>query len=346
MPIINGITASISTHDGQLEEFEVDEFPGGVSCYITAHSGQQFWLNYDIQHPIRAKAVSVEFHVDGHRVDTQFPLAPEGDGPVSVGPVQSSITSQYRKDETGNVYRRDVFFTLVDKVHQSRNPRRVDSKSSGYTEKAGTIECKVYRAEKTGEWDGAISPEDFSTVGQGAGGSVRPKGVSHRARLGANIPAAKTTRYTFRNLDPEDAPFAFFRFYYRSKKFIQRIRGPWPLSRPSSPIQLPRPFSRNLTRGSSLYQSISKGKGFITEKLITPSRLGELSDSKRATTPKPILTKSPTADSTVESIIERLCMEGKLQKDVTESTHVDRVMTDPKDAERAVEEHLDITETV
>jgi hypothetical protein len=36
MPTINGITASINTHDGRLEEFDVDEFPGGVSCYIPA----------------------------------------------------------------------------------------------------------------------------------------------------------------------------------------------------------------------------------------------------------------------------------------------------------------------
>lgn len=36
MPTINGITASINTHDGPLEEFDVDEFPGGVSCFIVA----------------------------------------------------------------------------------------------------------------------------------------------------------------------------------------------------------------------------------------------------------------------------------------------------------------------
>jgi hypothetical protein len=158
-------------------------------------SGQQFWLNYSIEHPIRAKAVSVEFHVDGHRIDTQFPLAVEGDGPPLVGPVKSSITSQYGKDDAGNVYRRDVFFTLVDKV-KNKNPRSASALVAPET--AGTIECKVYRAEKTGEWNGTISPGVLPVQGQG--GSLRKKGVSHTARLGASIPAAKTVRFVLLSL--------------------------------------------------------------------------------------------------------------------------------------------------
>ncbi|CCX16156.1 hypothetical protein FPQ18DRAFT_125617 [Pyronema domesticum] len=259
MPTINGVTASIGTHDGPLEEFEVDEFPGGVSCFITAHSGRQFWLNYSIEKPISAQGFSVEFHVDGHRVDTQFPLATKGEGPPSVGPMKSSITSQYGKDDAGNVYRRDVFFTLLDK----EKGKDIGSKNAlGAT---GTIECKVYRAEKLGEWPGAITPESITPGSHG--GSLKKRGISHTVRLGASMPANKTVRYTFRNLDPEDEPFAYFRFYYRSQKFMQRTRiAHWPsLSRPSSPV--PRPISRTLTRKSSLYQSISRGKKYLEEKL-------------------------------------------------------------------------------
>ncbi|KAF8540528.1 hypothetical protein BDD12DRAFT_880355 [Trichophaea hybrida] len=300
MPTINGITASINTHDGALEEFDVDEFPGGVSCFIIAHSGQQFWLNYSIEHPIRAKAVSVEFHVDGHRIDTQFPLAVEGDGPPSVGPVKSSITSQYGKDDAGNVYRRDVFFTLVDKV-KHKNPRSASALVAPET--AGTIECKVYRAEKTGEWNGTISPDKLPVQGQG--GPLRKKGVSHTARLGASIPAAKTVRYTFKNLDPEDEPFAFFRFYYRSKKFVQRSRlGNWSLSRPSSPVQIPRPLSRSLTRKSSLYQSLTRGKEFLADKLT--SRQSESSELMRVTSPDPIRSSSSLTVTNIEATIQRL----------------------------------------
>ena len=145
MPSLNGITVSIHTHDGQLEEFAVDEFPGGISCIIPAQSGQQFWLNYSIDQPIRAKAVSVEFDVDGNRIDTQFPLAAEGSEPPTVGPVRSSITSQYIKDDNDQVYRRDVFFTLAERL------KGKGSKKAPASTSLGTIECKVYRAEKTGE---------------------------------------------------------------------------------------------------------------------------------------------------------------------------------------------------
>ncbi|KAA8893106.1 hypothetical protein FN846DRAFT_896265 [Sphaerosporella brunnea] len=198
MPTINGITASIHTHDGKLEEYEVDEFPGGVSCYIAAHSGQQFWLNYNIDHPIRAKAVSVEFYVDGKRVDTQFPLAVEGDGPATVGPVQSSITSQYGKDEEGNVYRRDVFFTLMGKPKDATENSSRPSSAAGTSsrETSGIIECKVFRAEKTGEWAGSITPDDISGSVPVNKNSLRRKGLTHTVRLGASIPAAKIIAYT------------------------------------------------------------------------------------------------------------------------------------------------------
>jgi hypothetical protein len=307
MPTINGISASIATHDGQLEEFAVGEFPGGASCFIIAHSGQQFWLNYEIHHPIRAKALSVEFHVDGHRIDTQFPLAAEGDDRAMVGPVKSSITSQYKKDAAGNVYRRDIFFTLVDKVN-NRNTRASATATgdSTLTEKAGMIECKIYRAEKIGEWDGVISPEAFPAGGEGE--DAQPKGVSHRARLGADIPAVRTTRYTFQNLDAEDSPFAFFRFYYRSKKFIQRMRQIHrPLSRPSSPLQIPRSLSRNLSRQSSLYQSLSKGKGYLSGKLT--SFQSEITDITPTTMLRSVLSKSSPADSTVQAAINILGAE-------------------------------------
>lgn len=119
-------------------------------------------------------------------MDTQFPLATKGEGPPSVGPMKSSITSQYGKDDAGNVYRRDVFFTLLDK----EKGKDIGSKNAlGAT---GTIECKVYRAEKLGEWPGAITPESITPGSHG--GSLKKRGISHTVRLGASMPANKTVR--------------------------------------------------------------------------------------------------------------------------------------------------------
>ncbi|KAI5852018.1 hypothetical protein BZA05DRAFT_49748 [Tricharina praecox] len=259
-------------------------------------SGQQFWLNYSIDHPIRAKALSVEFHVDGNRVDTQFPIAADGDGPPKVGPVKSSITSQYGKDAAGNVYRRDVFFTLVEKdKNSSSRPSSAAGKDSQF-ESAGLIECKVFRAEKTGEWSGIINPDEIPdpvSVRQ----VYRRKGLSHGVRMGACIPAAKTVRYTFKNLDPEDAPYAFFRFYYRSKKFFCKLGGSWSLTRPGSPIQgIPRPPSRGLSRKVSLYQSLSKGKEYLADRL----------SSRRAGSPDPSSLAVSTTNNNHESDEEEI----------------------------------------
>jgi hypothetical protein len=283
----------------------------------TAHkrsSGQQFWLNYNIDHPIRAKAVSVEFHVDGKRVDTQFPLAVDGDGPAMVGPVQSSITSQYGKDADGNVYRRDVFFTLVDKVKEkgmssSRPGSAIGRASAG---SSGIIECKVYRAEKTGEWAGSITPDDIPEAILANSNTLRKKGLTHTVRLGASIPAAKTVRYTFKNLDPEDAPFAHFRFFYRSNKFLQRNRiGSWSLSRPGSPI--PRPLSRSLMRKSSLYQSLSKGREFLTDKL----------SPRRAMSPEPMTSETSVGASNFDNLDATITrLEAEMAKNPAESERI------------------------
>jgi hypothetical protein len=284
---------------------------------MTAHersSGQQFWLNYNIDHPIRAKAVSVEFHVDGKRVDTQFPLAVDGEGPTMVGPVQSSITSQYGKDADGNVYRRDVFFTLVDKVKEKGmgSSRPGSAIGTAATGPSGIIECKVYRAEKTGEWAGAITPDEIPEAIPANSNTLRKKGVTHTVRLGASIPAVKTVRYTFKNLDPEDAPFAHFRFFYRSNKFLQRNRiGSWFLSRPGSPI--PRPLSRSLMRKSSLSQSLSKGREFLTDKL----------SPRRAMSPEPMTSETSVAASNVDSLNATITrLEAEMAKNPAESERI------------------------
>jgi hypothetical protein len=256
--------------------------------------------------------VSVEFHADGKRVDTQFPLAVDEDGPATVGPVQSSITSQYGKEENGNVYRRDVFFTLVNKAKErSSNSRSASAAGTASPEVSGIIECKVYRAEKTGEWIGSITPDDIPDDIP-ANNSLRRKGVTHTVRLGASIPAAKTVRYTFKNLDPGDAPFAHFRFFYRSKKFLQGSKiGSWSLSRPGSPI--PRPLSRSLARKSSLYQSLSKGKEFLAGKL----------SPRRAMSPEPMTSSTSLAapgSNNLDATIQRL--EAEVAKNPAESERI------------------------
>lgn len=208
------------------------------------------------------------------------------------------------------MYRRDVFFTLVDKL-KHRNPRSAIAPALAGA--VGTIECRVYRAEKTGEWNGTISPEELPAPSHGK------KGVSHTVRLGASIPAAKTVRYTFKNLDPEDAPFAFFRFYYRSKKFLQRSPlGSWSLTRPSSPIQIPRPLSRTLTQKSSLYKSLTRGKDFLADKFSRHDSV----DLRRVTSPGLEKSDPNLGVGNLEADIQRL------------ETDLALVATTPEDAAR------------
>lgn len=285
MPTLNGVSCGIYNHEGRLEEYCLDELPaGGISCYIPAQSGQQFWLSYNLEIPIKAKAVSIEFHVDGKRVDTQCPLG-SGDPPV-VGPVQSSIISQYGKDEDGQVYRRDVFFSLSD----GPKPKSFWQQAAHIPENmVGTIECKVFRAEKTGVWEGSISPEDLPKTDPKK--SIRRKGVSHRARLGASMPAAQTTRYTFRNLDPEDAPYAYFRFYYRSYRFLEQNKlipkATGTITRAASPEPfIPRSASPPMFIPPERVDSpaLSIGRSVRGMKLRRPS-LSQAFHRKRSSTP-------------------------------------------------------------
>ncbi|TGZ76224.1 hypothetical protein EX30DRAFT_345048 [Ascodesmis nigricans] len=296
MPSLNGISCGIYTHDGRLDEYAQSEIRGGLCCYVPARSGQQFWLTYRIEKPIRAKAMSIEFWVDGNRIDTQFPLASPSADPPSVGPIASTINSQYSKDERGTPHRRDIFF-MLEEERVKQWPYWLLKGSAQNSDKMGTIECKVYRAEKTGVWEGTVSPEAIPATS--AKKSMRSKGVSHRARLGAPMLAAKTTRYTFRNLDDENTPFAYFKFYYRSYKFLQInhiIYAHSDLARPVSPsdayrmpaaAEVPKSLSRKLSRRrseSGLKKERSHSVPALSVDLGTPFPF--ISDEKkRADTP-------------------------------------------------------------
>ncbi|KAL7275208.1 hypothetical protein RUND412_001856 [Rhizina undulata] len=249
MPSINGITAIIETHDGPLEEYGHDEFPGGTSCYIAAHSGQQFWLTYALVQQIPAKAASVEFYVDGHKVDAQCPVSTTNSETPTIGPMESSIKSQYGKEPTGEIWRRDVFFTLLDVVKQ--RPCGAFLGEHHQAENYGTIECKVFRAEKTEEWTGTVQPDTFGPT-QVYKGSLKSKDISHTARLGAKIEAASAMRYSVRNIDPEDAPFAWFKFFYRSKRCLESLGyGPFADASMTGP-------SRSISRKASIYANLAK----------------------------------------------------------------------------------------
>lgn len=229
MPSINGITAFIETHDGPLPEFGDDEFSGGKSCYVPAQSGQQFWLHYIIHKPLPCKAASVEFYVDGQRVDAQFPLPRKNTDQLTVGPVDSTIKSQYGKgmDSEGVevAWRRELFFALINPIKPIKSRCTAKrSQESSVVSHYGTIDCKIFRSERSPEWAGAVTPDEFQPLSV-VTKSLKGGHISHVARLGVKMDASSAKRYCVRSLDPEDAPFAWFKFYYRSRgHLVQKFK--------------------------------------------------------------------------------------------------------------------------
>jgi hypothetical protein len=235
MPSINGITATIETHDGPLPEFGCSEFRGGKGCYIPAQSGQQFWLHYTIHKPIPCKAASVEFYVDGQRVDAQFPLPRKNTDNSTVGPIDSTIKSQYGRDINADgvevAWRREIFFALIKPVKATKPRCKVKrTPTSAEAEQYGTIDCKIFRSEKSPEWAGAVTPEEFRSLSD-ATKTLKSRPLSHVSRLGVKMATSTSKRYCVKSLDPDDAPFAWFKFYYRSRqrlieKFgLEQLRG-------------------------------------------------------------------------------------------------------------------------
>ncbi|PWW76685.1 hypothetical protein C7212DRAFT_363594 [Tuber magnatum] len=226
MPFINGIGAFVETHGGSLPEIGQGEFSGGLSCYIPAQSGQQFWLRYVILQPLPCKAASVEFYVDGQRIDAQFPSLQGGPGSPKIQPLESRITSQYvqeayNQDGTpGKIWKRDVFFTLV-KVVASRSAKALMSQEQAL--RYGTIECRVYRGEGLPGRARAAKSEVFAPPpSELYRGFLKGRHITHVSRVGAKIETTPKRRYAVRCVDPEEAPFAWFKFHYRSREYLEK----------------------------------------------------------------------------------------------------------------------------
>jgi hypothetical protein len=134
------------------------------------------------------------------------------------------ITSRY-VDESGNgelggTWRREVFFTLVDQV-KTKTPKAL--KDSEQAVKYGTIECRVYRAERTFEpVDETRTAEFISPPLEIYKGCLKGRHISHASRLGAKIEIPQRRRYSVRSLDAEDSPFAWFKFHYRSRGYLEK----------------------------------------------------------------------------------------------------------------------------
>ena len=198
----------------------------GTDGWLPAHqhsSGEQFWLKYSLDCPIQAKAVLVEFYADGHYIGAEGPMADgngdSGDsGLPTIRSVESSIRSQYGRDNSGKAYQREVFFSLVDAFWGGGGGGGGGGGSGGGSSDgdgdkhklsrspanalAGTVEVKVYRVEKTGEWNGAIVPCDIPPQLQPQqqlvrGGEMNEEGISHTVRLGASMPAEGNVRCEF-----------------------------------------------------------------------------------------------------------------------------------------------------
>jgi len=226
MPSINGIGASIATHDGSLPEIGQGEFSGGLSCYIPAQSGQQFWLRYAILQPLSCEAASVEFYVDGQRIDAQFPSSQRGPGSPKIQPLDSKIASQCvqgmcnRDGTPGKIWKRDVFFTLV-KMVTNRSAKALMSQEQAL--RYGTIECKVYRGVRLPDRTHAVSSEVFAPPpSELYRGFLKGRHITHVSRLGAKIETTPKRRHHVRSIDPEEAPFAWFKFHYRSREYLEK----------------------------------------------------------------------------------------------------------------------------
>ncbi|RPA90344.1 hypothetical protein L873DRAFT_1635199, partial [Choiromyces venosus 120613-1] len=233
MPSINGITAFIETHEGPIPEVGYAEFNGGLSCYIPAQSGQQFWLHYVISQPLLCKAASVEFYVDGQRIDAQFPSLQGGPGSPKIQPLDSKITSQYVQEaynpdgSPGKMWRRDIFFAMVKMVtNRSGKARMSQEQALRY----GTLECRVYRGERLPDLVHAVDSEVFAPPPcELYQGLLKGRHITHVSRVGAKIETTPKRRHSVRNIDPEEAPFAWFKFHYRSREYLSQkfiIRKP------------------------------------------------------------------------------------------------------------------------
>jgi len=226
MPSINGIEAFIETHDGPLPEIGQGEFSGGLSCYIPAQSGQQFWLHYAILQPLSCEAASVEFYVDGQRIDAQFPSLEGGPGSPKIQPLDSKITSQYvqeahnRDGTPGKTWKRDVFFTLV-KMVTNRSAKGLMSQEQAL--RYGTIECRVYRGARLPDRTHAVSSGVFAPPpSELYRGFLKGRHITHVSRVGAKIETTPKRRHAVRSIDSEEAPFAWFKFHYRSREYLEK----------------------------------------------------------------------------------------------------------------------------
>lgn len=170
----------------------------------------------------------MEFYVDGQRVDAQFPIATKYIEYPTVGPINSTIKSQYGRstDNEGEEvsWRREVFFTLIKPNNFVKACCTTKPPSdSGFSE-YGTIDCKVFRSERSPEWAGAVTPDEFLAP-SGITKSLKRRHVSHVSRLGVRMEAHSAKRFCVKSLDPDDAPFAWFKFYYRSRsRLIQKFK--------------------------------------------------------------------------------------------------------------------------
>lgn len=162
----------------------------------------------------------MEFYVDGQRIDAQFPTQRKFIDYPTIGPVNSTIKSQYGRGINDNgekvAWRREVFFALIGPGGFAEACTTKLASGSPLS-KYGTIDCKVFRSEISPEWAGGVTPDEFCSPSM-----IKVRHVSHVARLGAKLEAHSVKRFCVRSLDPDDAPFVWFKFFYRSRGCLMK----------------------------------------------------------------------------------------------------------------------------
>ncbi|KAG0644319.1 hypothetical protein HOY80DRAFT_1030296 [Tuber brumale] len=87
----------------------------------------------------------------------------------------------------------------------------------------GTIECRVYRGEKlSGRVYGVDSKAVAPPPSELCRGFLKGRHITHVSRVGTRVEVETTTkrRHVARSVDPKEAPFAWFKFHYRSREYL------------------------------------------------------------------------------------------------------------------------------
>ncbi|KAH9948820.1 hypothetical protein B0H21DRAFT_732224 [Amylocystis lapponica] len=221
--LYNCINATVVWDDEGLHE-ELVEYAvthageHDVNCYIASEARKSFGIIID-NHGLEAEAV-LYCYIDGQLTETKLINDP-GQASLLFGPTDSS----------GKNYRPYTFADIVVTDDDTiANPHDLSSKD------LGTIEIRVIRVRVDADSESCLNATTESEIHKLSLAPIheRSKKVgAHRVSLGSPIPAINQpiSEVDVALIDTIDAPYARFRFNYRSLEIL-KAQGIIPLSAP------------------------------------------------------------------------------------------------------------------